>query len=86
MLKFEDKFKIGDEVKVHDFDPCLVQHDIYLIGEIIDTVIEKNIKCYQVNCTYCSMNKRLGETILVPMEVAMFEFDKRIELIQEASN
>lgn len=95
MLKFEDKFKVGDTIRAYDFNPIEGRRDCFVEG----VVTEANMKCnndgwggfaaYVIDCTVDSWDEdgksshsRVGETIFVPMEVDMFEYDGRIALVE----
>ena len=87
MLKYENKFKIGDTIRSFDFEPSKGRMDRYIEGVI--TRIEDHNKgfnyysAFVIDCTIdtwdviTSPYSRIGEEVFVPMEVSS-EYDGRL--------
>lgn len=76
--KFEGCFSVGERIRAYDYNPSLMEgKEVFLEGEIID-VVDHPIKAYKVLCDKCTFLNREGKEIIVPMEIASFEFDGRI--------
>jgi len=86
-LKFEGMFKAGDTIKAHHFPPSDDRPESYLIGKVLGVAANMPYKAYEIEV---SENIIAGEPVpitpetkirFVPMEVALFEFDERVSLV-----
>ena len=80
MLLF-DGLKEGTRIKAWDFRPVEGREDSYVIGIIIsdDASFKTGYESYEIYCTEDSHNYRVGDSIFVPKEVSLLEWDERIE-------
>lgn len=89
MLKFEGKFKVGDVIKAYDFEPLPDREDRYAVGTILhdsDTHLASGARGYLIRCTEDTLfdgeYTRVGDTVFVPFEVSLLEFDTRITKVK----
>ena len=85
MLKFENKFSIGQTIKAFDFEPLTDRLDSYIIGLIIDdNNNEHGFKAYKVEIIQHLMGDleieypEEDKVAWIPMEVSFFDYDNRI--------
>jgi len=77
MLKFETTANIGDTIKAFDFEPRKDAPGSYLVGEVVDRVINGGAKMYEVMVTESTNEMRIGTLMYVPYETFM-DFDNRV--------
>lgn len=88
MSSFENKVEIGQRVRAFDFQPMEGRRDCYVEGRVTGISIEHGFKAFVVRCDVDSLygsegvsHSRVGQAILVPMEVDFMEYDNRIVVI-----
>lgn len=91
MLKFTDKFKVGDIIKAYDFEPRfdkdnLLMPECYIIGEVLETDnTEHGFRAYKVRTIVHmfggdSLSDEYNQDAWIPHQVSFGEFDNRITL------
>ncbi len=86
MLKFEDKFKVGDKIKALDFMPRPDVADSYIVGVVLEEKnTEQGFNAYKIEITDTvwagkSDAEDNGEFAWIPHEMSAFDFDNRITL------
>lgn len=91
MLKFEEKFKIGQVVKAYDFRPREGVNQ-FVQGVIVQDRFEtpEGVNGYLIEVQndsgedFITMHNRVETMACVPFEIFFGEFDERIQLVQEA--
>ena len=93
MLKFENTAEVGDMIRAYDFEPIPGRPEFYVTGKVIEkgpiyapirTGEEPRYICegYTIVChTDMDDDRRYGQTIYVPFEMSLTDFDNRIENI-----
>lgn len=86
-FKFEG-FKVGDRIKAYDFKPFVgengVAHDYYVIGTIVGVgLMFQGALCYRIDVTEDTACPTSRETVYVPYEVMLLEWDGRVTLVEE---
>tara|TARA_Y100000310_G_scaffold213638_2_gene214586 strand:- start:2131 stop:2385 length:255 start_codon:yes stop_codon:yes gene_type:complete len=81
--KFEGLVEVGERIRAYDYNPLLMGgKKVYLEGKVI-SIVEKPYKAYRVMCDKCNFFGREGQKVLVPMEIAVAEFDDRVVKIKD---
>lgn len=78
-LKYENVAKIGDRIRSYDFHG---NKDRFIEGKVTSTSNERGFSAFVVVVDSDDGSPhgiRVGQTVLVPMEVAFMEYDGRIE-------
>ncbi len=84
MLKFEEKFEVGQIIKAFDFEPSPDRSESFIIGEIIDADNdEQGFMAYKVRQIVHIMGGKhypdeVDTEAWIPMEVSFMDFDERI--------
>lgn len=88
MSSFENQIEIGQRVRAFDFQPMKGREDCYVEGRVTGISIEHGFKAFVVRCDKDSWDSdgdnkgsRVGQAIIVPMEVDFMEYDERIVVI-----
>jgi len=88
MLKFENTAEIGDMIRAYDFEPVPGRPEFYVTGRVAakGSIYAPSGRyiCdgYTIVChTDMDDDRRHGETIFVPFEMSLTDFDNRIENI-----
>lgn len=83
MLKYQNIAVVGQKIRAYDYDPA-VQNDpkMYVEGEVL-RILKTPYSAYEIMCETCSISKRVGEKVTVPMEVSSFEFEGRVSLLNK---
>ncbi len=86
-LKFAKTAEVGDRIRAWDFEPMEGRPDMYIDGEVIEKGFVKNMgaAAYTIKCDFDSSaekrkdkNGRVGQTMFVPYEMSMMDFDTRV--------
>ena len=96
MLKFEGVAKVGEFIKAMDFRPYEGQDDMFVIGKVIEkgqifvdcAFSGRKIPMYEgytIECVYDTEGDRVGRGINVPFEVAMADWDDRVQYVTEGA-
>ena len=82
MLKYQEIAEVGQRVRAYDYDP-VVQNDpkMYVEGKVV-RILKTPYLAYEIECDTCSISKRVGENVIIPMELASFEFEGRVTLVE----
>lgn len=88
MLKFEDKFTVGEKIRAYDYNPKRMPEGthVYFDG-VITGFMDFNggwsgsVPAYKTNCYHCTHMKRAGEVAPAPLEIYSNEFDDRVQSI-----
>lgn len=84
-LKFENVAVVGDRIRAHDFRHV---HGCYVEGTVKEVDKESRYRdyaCYVIEVDKDTMipagspNSRVGQTVYVPMEVALIDWDDRVQ-------
>jgi len=88
MLKFENTAEVGDMIRAYDFEPIPGRPEFYVTGRVVakGPIYRPagGYICdgYTIIChTDMDDDRRHGETIYVPFEMSLTDFDNRIENI-----
>jgi hypothetical protein len=83
MLKYEGMFQVGQRIRAYDYDPSEMPEgtEVYVEG-VVDKIVTRPWKGYQVTCDLCTHMGREGLVIIVPMERNSNEFEQRIVLAE----
>ena len=83
-LKFERIAKIGECIKAYDVIPRSGLY-CYVVGIVTEVTIIDNAKVFLIDCVYDSTGNaeysRVGRKVKVPLELAKFEYDHRIQKV-----
>lgn len=92
-LKFETLANVGDHIRAFDFKPMSDRGDCYVIG----VVTEKGVSHfgalgYMIRVTVdvfdgkpaIAQASRVGDEVFVPYQVAVMEYDERIQIVATA--
>lgn len=96
MMKFEGVAKVGEFIKAMDFRPCEGLDDQFVIGKVIEkgtlyvdcALSGRKIPMYdgyRIECAYDTEGDRVGREINVPFEVAMVDWDRRVEYVSDGA-
>ena len=89
MLKFENTAEVGDMIRAYDFEPIPGRPEFYVTGRVIEKgpIYRQGVylcEGYTIVChTDMDDDRRHGETIYVPFEMSLTDFDNRIENITQ---
>jgi len=83
MLRFENKFKVGQKIKAYDFKSMTGRPDRFIIGKIEEITDKVGYKAYVTRVTFDVDDHRVGQLSYIPMGVSMMEYNERIQLIKE---
>jgi hypothetical protein len=75
--------EIGDFIRSYDFKPMLGRADCYVEGQVIETTKESGYDAYKIRVSkdiWSGENDggRVGEIVLVPVEVSFMEYAGRV--------
>lgn len=83
-LKFEDVAKVGECIKAYDVMPR-TGLEYYVVGIVTEVAIIEETKYFLIDCVYDSFandeRSRVGRKVKVPVEIAQYEFDHRIQRV-----
>ena len=80
MLKFENKFSVGDRIRAYDFPPMEDTPDRFIEGVI--TSVSSSSSAYVVSVENDTVfTKQPRDEVMVPFEVFFLEFDQRVTAI-----
>ncbi len=88
MLKYENKFKVGDTIKSLDFKPCSDRPDQFVIGVVMDADNkEHGFRSIKIRCMEDHPDEkygtRVGDEVWVPMQVDELEYENRVTLVTD---
>jgi hypothetical protein len=83
-LKFETIAKVGECIKAYDVMPRSGL-ECYVVGIVTEVAVVDNAKVFLIDCVYDSTGNddysRVGRKVKVPLELATFEYDHRIQKV-----
>jgi hypothetical protein len=85
MLKFAGCFQVGDKIRAYDFKPSPDRDNRWVEGVVLKTCVRvQGADCYEIAATRDSHYYRgVGDRIIVPHQVAIMEYDDRIQLVEK---
>lgn len=96
MLKFEALANVGDVIKAYDFMPMEGRPDCYMTGKVVakgevmhpeyGVVMFRGYTIEIIDADEDTREARIGDIGYVPFEVALLEYDNRIEVVATAED